>query len=65
MVGMSLEVVCLTGVWRSDAEIGLRGSTGNLLIWMACSGDFLMNEEKIVLLRPKKNVTTLWVMTFV
>jgi hypothetical protein len=26
---------------------------------------FLMNEEKIVLLRPKKNVTTLWVMTFV
>jgi hypothetical protein len=65
MVGMSLEVVCLTGVWRSNAEIGLRGSTGNLLIWMACSGDFLMNEEKIVLLRPKKNVTTLWVMTFV
>ena len=65
MVGMSLEVVCLTGVWRSDAEIGLRGSTGNLLIWMACSGDFLMNEEKIVLLRPKKNVTTLWVMTFI
>ena len=65
MVGMSLEVLCLTGVWRSDAEIGLRGSTGNLLIWMACSGDFLMNEEKIVLLRPKKNVTTLWVMTFV
>jgi hypothetical protein len=65
MVGMSLEVVCLTGVWPSNAEIGLRGSTGNLLIWMACSGDFLMNEEKIVLLRPKKNVTTLWVMTFV
>ena len=54
MVGMSLEVVCLTGVWPSKAEIGLRGSTGNLLIWMACSGDFLMNEEKIVLLRPKK-----------
>ena len=54
MVGMSLEVVCLTGVWPSNAEIGLRGSTGNLLIWMACSGDFLMNEEKIVLLRPKK-----------
>ena len=47
MVGMSLEVVCLTGVWRSNAEIGLRGSTGNLLIWMACSSDFLMNEEKI------------------
>ena len=65
MVGMSLEVVCLTGVWPSNAEIGLRGSTGNLLIWMACSGDFLMNEEKIVLLRPKKNVTTLWVMTFI
>ena len=54
MVGMSLEVVCLTGVWRSNAEIGLRGSTGNLLIWMAWSGDFLMNEEKNVLLRPKK-----------
>ena len=54
MVGMSLEVVCLTGVWRSNAEIGLRGSTGNLLIWMVCSGDFLMNEEKNVLLRPKK-----------
>ncbi len=54
MVGMSLEVVCLTGVWRSNAEIGLRGSTGNLLIWMACSGDFLMNEEKNMLLRPKK-----------
>ena len=54
MVGMSLEVVCLTGVWRSNAEISLRGSTGNLLIWMACSGDFLMNEEKIVLLRQKK-----------
>ena len=65
MVGMPLEVVCLTGVWPSNAEIGLRGSTGNLLIWMACSGDFLMNEEKIVLLRPKKNVTTLRVMTFI
>ena len=65
MLGMSLELLCLTGIWHSGAEIGLRGSTGNLLIWMACSGDFLMNEEKIVLLRPKKNVTTLWVMTFV
>ena len=54
MVGMSLEVVCLTGVWRSNAEISLHGSTGNLLIWMACGGDFLMNEEKIVLLRQKK-----------
>ena len=54
MLGMSLEVVCLTGVWRSNEEIGLRGSTGNLLIWMACSGDFLLIEEKIVLLTPKK-----------
>ena len=54
MLGMSLEVLFLTGVWRSNAEIGLRGSTGNLLIWMACSGDFLLIEEKIVLLRPKK-----------
>ena len=64
MVGMSLEVVCLTGVWRSNAEIGLRGSTGNLLIWMACSGKFSLIEEKMVLLRPKK-VTTLWVMTVI
>ena len=54
MLGMSLEVVCLTGVWRSREEIGLRGSTGNLLIWMACSGDFLLIEEKIVRLTPKK-----------
>lgn len=63
MVGMSLEVVCLTGVWRSDAEIGLRGSTGNLLIWMACNSDFLLIREKIVLQRAKK-ITTLRVMTF-
>ena len=54
MLGMSLEVVCLTGVWRSNEEIDLRGSTGNLLIWMACSGDFLLIEEKIVRLTPKK-----------
>ena len=54
MVGMSLEVVCLTGVWPSNAEIGLRGSTGNLLIWMACSADFLMNEEKNCAAKAKK-----------
>ena len=63
MVGMSLEVVCLTGVWPSNAEIGLRGSTGNLLIWMAWNCDFLLIREKIVLLRAKK-ITTLRVMTF-
>ena len=64
MVGISLEVVCLTGIWRSNPEIGLRGSTGNLLIWMACSGDFLLIEEKIFRLRPKK-IITLRVMTFI
>ena len=54
MVGMPPKLLGLNGVWGANAEIPSRGSTGNLLIWMACSGDFLMNEEKNVLLRPKK-----------
>ncbi|QNI77711.1 hypothetical protein SynMVIR181_02771 [Synechococcus sp. MVIR-18-1] len=32
MVGMSLTIVCLTGIWRSNSEISSGGSTGNLLI---------------------------------
>ena len=55
MVGMSLKIVCLTGIWLSSLEISSRGSTGNLLIWMAPIGDFLPIREKIVLLRAKKS----------
>jgi len=42
MVVMSLEVVYLTGIWMSDSGISSRGSTGNLLISMGRSGEFLL-----------------------
>jgi hypothetical protein len=63
MVGMPPKLLGLNGVWGANAEIPSRGSTGNLLIWMAWNSDFLLIGEKIVLQRAKK-ITTLRVMTF-
>ena len=58
MVRMSLQTVCLTGIWRNNSEISSRGSTGNLLIWMALSSDFLLIKEK-ALPHRQENVITL------